>query len=303
MTSDSGQSSAAPERTIPGLTPAFRRRVRLLFRAVSALSPAMAARLAMRLFVTPFSRPIAPAEARFLATARSRTFTVPSGQLHAYEWVAGTPDAPTVLLVHGWISHAARMAELVRALQQRGLRVVAFDAPAHGRSSGRQADLQSFRAAINTVIAAVGPVHGVLAHSFGALTTSMWLAEDRPPSVRAAVLVGMMRDAGYVFESFALAMALRPDVLARFRALFRARYGIYPEELSTADLVRRVPLPVLVVHGEVDELVPAAHATEIAAGLHDGQLLIAPLLGHGAPLRDAATVARITEFLATRLAP
>ena len=301
MTSDSGPSPATPERTIPGLTPALRRRARLLFRVTSALSPALAARLAMRLFVTPLSRRIAPVETQFLATARSHTFTVPSGQLHAYEWPAATPGAPTVLLVHGWISYAARMAELVRALQRRGLRVVAFDAPAHGRSSGRQADLASFRAAINTVIAATGPVQGVLAHSFGALTTSIWLAEDRPPGMRAAVLVGMMRDAGYVFDSFALAMALNPEVLAQFRALFRARYGIYPEELSTAELVKRVPLPVLLVHGEADELVPAAHATEIAAGLHDGQLLIAPLLGHGAPLRDPATVARITDFLATRL--
>ena len=110
MTSDSGPSPATPERTIPGLTPALRRRARLLFRVPSALSPALAARLAMRLFVTPLSRRIAPVETQFLATARAHTFTVPSGQLHAYEWPAATPGAPTVLLVHGWISYAARMA-------------------------------------------------------------------------------------------------------------------------------------------------------------------------------------------------
>ena len=303
MTSDTGPSRATPERAIPGLSAAQRDRVRLLFRLVSALSPALAAQLAMQLFLTPLARRVAPSEARFLATARPLQLAMPSGRLHAYEWPAATPAAPTVLLVHGWISHAARMAELVRALGERGLRVVAFDAPAHGRSSGLQADLQSFRAAISAVLEACGPVQGVLAHSFGALTTSKWLAEDRPASVRAAVLVGMMRDAGYVFDSFALTMALRPDVLARFRALFRKRYGIYPEELSTTELVRRLPLPVLVVHGEADELVPAAHATEIASQLHDGQLLIAPLLGHGAPLRDPATVARICDFLVARVAP
>jgi alpha-beta hydrolase superfamily lysophospholipase len=302
MTSDTGPSPATPERAIPGLSSARRERVRALFRLVSALSPALAAHLAMQLFLTPLARRIAPGEARFLATAKALRLATPGGRLHAYEWAADSPTAPTVLLVHGWISHAARMAELVRALRGRGLRVVAFDAPAHGRSSGRRADLQSFRSAINTVLAACGPVQGVLAHSFGALTTSKWLAEDRPASVRAAVLVGMMRDAGYVFESFALTMALQPEVLARFRELFRRRYGIYPEELSTTELVRQLPLPVLVVHGEADELVPAAHASEIAAHLHDGQLLIAPLLGHGAPLRDPATVARICDFLVARLA-
>jgi alpha-beta hydrolase superfamily lysophospholipase len=302
MTSDTGPSPATPERTIPGLTDARRERVRALFRFVSALSPGLAAWLAMQMFLTPLARRIAPSEARFLATAKPLHLQLPSGRLHAYEWPAESPDAPTVLLVHGWISHAARMAELIRALRQRGLRVVAFDAPAHGRSGGRQADLQSFRAAIDAVLAACGAVHGVLAHSFGALTTSTWLAEDRPGGVRAAVLVGMMRDAGYVFESFALTMALQPDVLARFRELFRTRYGIYPEELSTTELVRRLSLPVLVVHGELDELVPVEHASEIASQLHDGQLLIAPLLGHGAPLRDPATVTRICDFLVARLA-
>jgi len=301
MTSDTAPSPAPLERGVPGLSIARRDRARLMFRALSALSPALAAQLAMQLFLTPLRRRIAPEEARFLATARPLRLAVPSGQLQAYDWPAATPAAPTVLLVHGWISHAARLAALVSALRERGFRVVAFDAPAHGRSSGRQADLQSFRTAIHAVLAACGPVQAVLAHSFGALTTSKWLAEDRPAGVRAAVLVGMMRDAGYVFESFALAMALNPQVLARFRELFRARYGIYPEELATTELVRQVPLPVLIVHGEADELVPAEHASEIAAHLHDGQLLIAPLLSHGAPLRDPATLARICDFLAARL--
>lgn len=303
MTSVTGQSRANPERTVPGLSPGLRGRFRALFRALSALSPALAARLAMRMFLTPMSRRVAPADLQFLATAKALTFTVPSGRLQAYEWPAKTPTAPTVLLVHGWISHAARMAEIVRALHSRGLRVVAFDAPAHGRSSGTRADLRAFRAAITTVIAACGPIHGVLAHSFGALTTATWLAEDQPARVRAAVLVGMMRDLGYIFDSFAMTMALRPDVLTRFRGLFRKRYGNYPEEFCTAELARRLHLPVLIVHGAVDELVPAAHAREISGRLHDGRLLIAPDLGHSAPLRDPVMVMQIADFLAAQLAP
>lgn len=301
MTSVTGRSRANPERTVPGLSPRLRGRIRALFRVVSTLSPPLAGRLAMRLFLTPMARRIAPDEARFLATAKAQALSVPSGHLQAYEWPARLANAPTVLLVHGWISNAARMAEVVRALQSRGLRVVAFDAPAHGRSGGRQADLQAFRAAMTTVIANCGPVHAVLAHSFGALTTIMWLAEDQPLDLRAAVLVGMMSDVGYVFDSFSMAMALRPDVLAHFRALFRTRYGAYPEDVSTAELARRLRLPVLLVHGGMDDLVPAVHAIVVARQLRDGQLLIAPDLGHSAPLRDPATVARIADFLATRL--
>ncbi|HEX9474356.1 MAG TPA: alpha/beta fold hydrolase [Steroidobacteraceae bacterium] len=302
MTSATGRSRANAERTIPGLSPSLRGRLRWLFRVVSALSPALAARLAMRLFLTPIARPIAAAEARFLATAQSRRLATPLGRLQVYEW-PGPAASAAVLVVHGWISHAARMAEVIRALCARGLRVVAFDAPAHGRSSGTQADLPAFRQAIDAVTAACGPFHGVLAHSFGALTTAAWLSEQTPAQLRAVVLVGMMNNVGYVFESFAQAMALNPGVIARFRTLFRRRYGAEPEAFSSDRLVAALRLPILVVHGGIDELVPVGHASQISSQLRDGQLLLVGHLGHSAPLRDPDTVARIADFLATRLAP
>jgi alpha-beta hydrolase superfamily lysophospholipase len=288
---------------MPGLTPAVRGRFRALFRVATALSPALAARLAMRLFLTPMPRPIESAEEQFLASAQARVLSAPSGALQVYQWPSPLASAPAVLLVHGWFSHAARLAELVRGLQARGLSVVAFDAPAHGHSGGKQADLCAFRAAIHAVIGACGPVQGVVAHSFGALSSASWLAEDQPAQVRAAVLVGMMSDLGYIFDSFAQAMALHPKVVGRFRKLFHARYGTHPEAVTTAELVRRLHLPVLIVHGGADELVPSAHAHRVSQELRDGQLLIAPDLGHGAPLRDPATVGQIAEFLATQLAP
>jgi len=303
MTSVTGPSRASPERTVPGLTPAMRGRVRWLFRIASALSPKLAARLAMRAFLTPLTRPIDAEEAQFLATAEAQTLSSASGALQVYTWPAEAADAPTVLVVHGWIAHAARMADVVRALHARGLRVVAFDAPAHGRSGGTQADMHGFRSAIHDVMAASGPVHCVLAHSFGALSTASWLAEHRPATMRAVVLVGMMRDLGYVFESFTQALALRPEVSARFRELIRDRYGAYPEEVSTGEMVRRLHLPVLLVHGAADDIIPSDHAHLVSKELRKGQLLIAPELGHGAPLRDPATVRQIVDFLSTQLAP
>ena len=98
-------------------------------------------------------------------------------------------------------------------------------------------------------------------------------------------------------------LSLRADVLARFRDLFRTRYGAYPEEVSTGELLRRLHLPVLLVHGGSDDVVPTAHARLVSKELRDGQLLIAPELGHSAPLRDPVTVAQIADFLSAQLAP
>jgi pimeloyl-ACP methyl ester carboxylesterase len=265
------------------------------------VSTTLAVRLAMRWFLTPLKRTIDPEEAKFLKTGNSHSLEAPSGTLQVYDWPGAAPTSPTVLIVHGWISHAARMAYLIGALRAKGMRLVAFDAPAHGRSSGKQADMHAFRGAIQAVIARHGPVQGVIAHSFGAFATASWLAEDQPAAMRAAVLIGMMHDLGYITDSFSQVVALNPEVHAGFRELMRERFGAYPEQVTTAALVRRIHRPVLLVHGGSDDVVPTAHAEAVARGLHEGELLIAPDLGHGAPLRDPATTEKIVGFLGARL--
>jgi len=155
---------------------------------------------------------------------------------------------------------------------------------------------------VRAVDAALGPAQGVVAHSFGALTAATWLAGDPPPpTVRAAVLVGLMRDVDWVFSSFTHTLGLRGRALARLRALFRARYGGYPEEFGTQELARRIHIPVLLVHGEEDELVPAAHSTELVELLSDGEVLLVPGLQHSAPLKDPATMARMASFMVGQL--
>jgi pimeloyl-ACP methyl ester carboxylesterase len=295
------EGGAAPARNIPGLTPALQRRMRAGFRWLSVLSPALAARLALRLFTTPRSRSISALDASFLAGAATRRLPTPHGEVQVYEWPG---DGPAVLVLHGWISYAGQLRPTIEGLRSHRLRVVAFDAPAHGRSGGRQADLHSFRDALAAVSSACGPVAAILAHSFGAISAASWLAEDAAAAaLRAAVLVGLPRDVGYLFESFNAAMGLRVDVIQRLRALFQARYGGYPEQYAAPALARRIHIPVLLVHGGVDEYIPAAHAREVALQLRDGRIEVIAGLNHSAPLRDPDSIELMAQFIGARLRP
>jgi alpha-beta hydrolase superfamily lysophospholipase len=288
----------ARERTIPGLTPALRQRARWLFRALTALSPALAARVAAYLFVRPRARAVSAAERRFLRAAHRRRLHA-RGVVQAYEWPAA---GPTVLVLHGWISHTARLQPIIEALHDAGLRVVACDAPAHGRSSGREADLQRFRGALEALCAACGPIDAVIAHSFGALATLGWLAEAADAAgVRAAVLVGVPRDVGYLFDSFVIVLGLHAEVVRRLRRLFRQRYGRDPEQYSALLLAPQVRAPVLLVHGGADELVPLEQARELLQRLPDGRLQVVDGARHSAPLRDPASIALMVQFLAAQL--
>ena len=289
----------AAERSLPGVSPRLRARLRRLFRVLTWISPALAARVAMSMLLTPLAHRPGAADDAFHASARQLRLRTRYGGVHTYEWDA---SGPTVLIVHGWISHSGRFAELIDALRQRGCRVIAFDAPAHGRSGGRRADLVAFRTAIETAVARLGPVHAVVAHSFGALSTAAWLSAAPLPTLRCAVLVGMMRDLGYLLDSFVTVMQLRADVAARLRALLVRRYGAEPEQFSARTLAAHIRVPVLIVHGEEDELVPSAHAGEIAEQLLDGRVIIVPGQRHSQPLRDAETIGIMTEFLARHAA-
>ena len=291
--------STPPERHIPGLSPTRKRRARRAFRALTAISPALAARVAAYVFVRPRVRAITPQDARFLQTARGRRLSTARGTVQVYEW---TGSGPTVLVSHGWISHSARLRSVIEALQAKGLRVVAFDAPAHGRSTGSEADLHRFREALAAVSQACGPIEAIVAHSFGALAAASWLAEDSSASwLRAAVLVGVPRDVGYLFDSFTIALGLRADVVARLRVLFLERYGRYPEQYSACLLAQHIRAPVLLVHGGEDELVPVEHAGELVLQLPNGRMQVLAGMSHSEPLRDAQAVELMADFVAERL--
>ena len=94
------ENGAAPPRNIPGLTPATRRRMRTAFRWLSVLSPALAARLALRLFTTPRSRSISTVDAGFLASAATRRLPTAHGEVQMYEWPGDGPAVLVLSLIH-----------------------------------------------------------------------------------------------------------------------------------------------------------------------------------------------------------
>jgi pimeloyl-ACP methyl ester carboxylesterase len=286
-------------RHVPGLTPALRARLQRFFAVATRVSPSLAARLAFELFMTPPRRRIEPQDVPVLARAERHPLPLDRGSVRAFEWRgASTPaDAPGVLLLHGWGSHAARFGSFIAPLEAAGLRAVGLDAPAHGESPGRVADLSRFRAAMEAAVARFAPIRGIVGHSMGASATVMSLAERHPPQLQAIVLVGMPSDMGYIMDSFELLLGLRADVRARLRRHFTQRFGAPPETWSNHAVADRLHVRTLLVHDEDDDVAPIEHAQRLAELLTGGQLHATRGLAHSGALRDAATIARIVAFI------
>lgn len=282
-------------RSIPGVTQARLRLLQSFFRAATRLNPRLAARLALALFTTP--GPVWPLPSDRAVLNRARVFNLPfrSGHLRTYEW---GKHVPAVVLVHGWSSCAARMSSLVDPLLRAGFRVVAFDAPGHGGSSGICASLELFQEALDRVTRAYGPTHGIVGHSFGARATLRLIAKRcRRNEVRALALVCMPPDVRYMFEQFKLVLELRPDVRCYLEREFINAFGALPEKHSHAEHASCVDVPVLLVHDREDDVAPVEHTTRLARHLPRCELLLTNSLNHSGPLRDPATAAAIAAFM------
>jgi pimeloyl-ACP methyl ester carboxylesterase len=286
-----------PARRLPHVSARRMRVVRGLLSALQAISPRIAARVALRLFLTPVRRKLDPADEADMYRARHHFLRCANGDpLHVYEW----GDGPrTALILHGWGSHAARFTTMVRALTDRGWRVLAPDAPGHGESHGSTSSLPQFIGALDTVIGQLGPVHALVGHSMGSLAICRWMSDAQrapPGSVGHLVLVSVPSGIPFLVESFEQLFGIGAATRHHGLALFERRFGGRPEDFMALG-ARSIELPVLLVHDEDDDVVPCDHSRQLLSRLPAARLFTTRGMGHSGMLREPATLAAIADFL------
>jgi pimeloyl-ACP methyl ester carboxylesterase len=140
--------------------------------------------------------------------------------------VFGPEDGATVVLAHGWTEALQYWIYVIRALSDRGIRVVAYDQRGHGKSesaSGSDYDLDRFGEDLEAVFTACVPdgQRAVVAgHSLGAMSIVAWAADhDVARHVGAVVLlntgVGDLIAEQLLFPLPQIAQALNRTVATR----------------------------------------------------------------------------------------
>ena len=263
--------------------------MRTAFRAMGAVAPGVAARWAETLFCTPPRRP--GGDERFLAAGARFTVESQGQRLSGWEWGGG----PVVVLVHGWGGRASRFGALGAALLEAGFRVVAYDAPAHGESTGRFASLPEFARALRDMAVRVGPIYGLAGHSLGGAAVAM--AMRHGVEARRAVLLASPADVRIFSDLFARTLAIAPTVQETMHRNLERRLRIVWDDLHIPTLVRELPGLALIIHDRDDTEVPFAHGEEIVGAWAGSRLETTTGLGHRALLRDPAVIGRTVAFL------
>ena len=214
-----------------------------------------------------------------------------------HEWGG---SGPTALVLHGWGSSAARFALLAQALHARGWRVLAFDAPGHGASSGSSSSLPQFMAALDDIIERHGRPQALVGHSLGALAIARRHASGAPDwasELRAVVLLSMPSGADYLVHKYIEALGLSADAEQRLLARFRQRFGAEPRDYGSMPGASRIAARLLLVHDQADDIIPHAHSVALAARLPAARFITTVDQGHSKLTREADTIARIVDFI------
>ncbi|GIJ48221.1 hypothetical protein Val02_51070 [Virgisporangium aliadipatigenens] len=256
--------------------------------------PAVAARWAERLFFRVprlRSRPVPP-------DGRSVSVEFDGLRLAGQVWGAG----PTVYLVPGFGGEIGQLAGFVQPFTARGLRVVAFDWPAHGRTragttGGQYVNSQDLVNSLHAIATAYGPARAIIAHSMGAGAAANAVRDGLPTGRLALIAPGASIQTAA--RPFADALGMREPAYRRLLAEVERALGhpVRSYEVTEIGRIARTP-PTLVVHDQHDPLVPFTDGESIAHAWPKARLVTTTGLGHNRILGDPGVIEKVVDFVA-----
>ncbi|TLY16233.1 MAG: alpha/beta hydrolase [Nitrospirae bacterium] len=162
-----------------------------------------------------------------------------------FGWYVASSGSPTVLLwCHGNAGNIINRLDNLRELYRLGLSVFLFDYRGYGRSQGRSSEEGLYQDALGAYAHVTGtrrvrPERIVLfGRSLGAAVAGE-VASQRPA-------------AGLILESSFPSV----EALAKFHYFGLPVHWLVGARFNLADKLKHVSVPVLVIHGDQDEIVP-----------------------------------------------
>lgn len=206
-------------------------------------------------------------------------------------WLEGEEGEPVIVVVHGSEGNRAHPADrnlgIASGLVDHGYNVLMFDMRGHGESEGKHIsagyhEKHDVLGAINYIRqTGIQTQIGILGLSMGAAASLMAAAESE--EIAAVVADGGYADIVSIFESEFSARSSLPKFFIPI-ILFAANkmYDIDFAAIKPEEAVSELSIPVFIIHGEQDDVVPVAHAYRLkeASEHRDSELWILSEAAH-----------------------
>lgn len=198
---------------------------------------------------------------------------VDTGTVHGWWIESALPTAPTLLYLHGNGSNNGDAPDLAAAFRQLGLSVLLIDYRGYGKSNGtfpsETSVYKDAQAAWDylTLQRKIAPQNIIIyGHSLGG-AIAVELA-TRYPDIAGIILEGTFTSMRAMVDKFSIYKFLPMD-------------WILTQHFDSLSKIKSIRVPLLIVHGTDDEIVPVTMSQKLFTVANDPkQLLLIPTAGH-----------------------
>ncbi|HEV7781253.1 MAG TPA: alpha/beta fold hydrolase [Chitinophagaceae bacterium] len=269
--------------------------IRAKFQALTSVSKKKAAQKAFELFCTPQSRNKKKLP-KIFETGEKLAFVLNDNVVRG--WRFNHPAERKVLICHGFESSVINFDRYIKPLVKKGYEVLAFDAPAHGRSGGKTITAPRYKDMILAIHKEYGPVRSFMAHSFGGLAVSLALEEIGHQSDYRLVLIAPATETTTAIDSFFRLLKLDPVLRPEFEKIIIRTGGVGPEWYSIRRAMGNIWAKTRWYQDEEDEVTPMQDVLKVKEENYPNiEFVFTTGLGHRRIYRDNKVTRSVIEFL------
>jgi predicted alpha/beta hydrolase family esterase len=269
--------------------------IRARLNIIAVVSKRRAAKKAFEIFSTPF-RKSGKKTPRIFDKAEKLAFELDGVTIKGYRF--NHPSENRVMIIHGFESNVKNFDRYISPLVKKGYEVLAFDAPAHGRSGGKRIILPQYKAMLAAVNQHFGPVQRFMAHSFGGLALAHMLEEMPHDENTRAVFIAPATETVTAIDSFFRFLDLNEEIRREFDRYILEESGVPAEHYSIRRAMHHIKAQILWIHDESDDMTPLKDALAVKADHHPNiEFVITQGLGHRRIYRENKVVKQIVDFL------
>ena len=263
-------------------------------RLIERFSPELGMRVAAHIFSKPLKFKLPEKEGKALANCHQELVAVPdiNESIMCFEW---KNKGEKVLLVHGWSGRGTQLYAIAESLHKKGYHVISFDAPAHGKSTGKITNILQWGIAIKTLNNHYGEFDIYVGHSLGSMAILKYC--EQASNVKKIVTIGSGDQMRTIFDNFIMSVGLKSKTSERMKTYFQDKYNININDYDASYVVRQQQTPTLIIHDEDDIDIDVSCSVNIHKQHSKATLMITKGLGHRRILRDEKVIHKVISFI------
>ena len=274
--------------------PKISRSIIIIGKILQCIAPRLATSYVIKLFGTPIRFKTPEREKMMAKSAQKEMLFIPELNKKVMVYTYGYSKRK-ILLVHGWSGRGTQLYKIADKLLENGFMTISFDAPAHGKSEGKETLMNEFITVSKFLEKKYGPFEYAIGHSLGGMAILNSIKQGL--TLKKTIIIGAGDIITDIFKGFVKKIELKQNMVAKMQHVFFKKFGEDMDNYSASIAAKSVKIPTLIIHDTEDNEVPVSCAYNIRQNIEQGELLITNGLGHTRILKDNFVINSIIEFI------